>query len=189
MKICTKCKLEKPLDAFSKNIHGPDGLQYSCQACNKQYRRENQEAIRAGQKRYRLENKEKIRLIKTRYYSENQEAIRAEKALYYLENQKAILHKKRKYYSENRKSVISNRRRRLYGVDSERYESMRAAQNNRCAMCGDEFLDVAYIDHSHKTGIVRALLCRGCNTGLGCFKDSPSRCLAAAAYLQKFGEK
>ncbi len=35
MKICTKCKLEKPLEEFSKRAASKDGLQPSCKDCHK----------------------------------------------------------------------------------------------------------------------------------------------------------
>lgn len=32
-KTCSKCKCEKPLDAFSKDCRARDGLQYACKPC------------------------------------------------------------------------------------------------------------------------------------------------------------
>ena len=40
------------------------------------------------------------------------------------------------------------------------------------------------IDHNHKTGKVRGLLCGSCNTGIGLLKDSPDVLDAAIEYLQ-----
>jgi dihydroorotase-like cyclic amidohydrolase len=41
------------------------------------------------------------------------------------------------------------------------------------------------VDHDHKTGKVRALLCRNCNTGLGNFQDSPELLKTAIQYLEE----
>lgn len=61
---------------------------------------------------------------------------------------------------------------------------MADAQDYRCAVCGEpptrRRLDV---DHDHKTGAVRGLLCSDCNIALGKFRDDPDRLRAAADYL------
>jgi PleD family two-component response regulator len=60
-------------------------------------------------------------------------------------------------------------------------------QNERCAIC-DELLDKAektHIDHNHTTNKVRGILCHGCNTSLGGFKDSISILKSALEYLSK----
>lgn len=44
---------------------------------------------------------------------------------------------------------------------------------------------VANIDHDHKTGKVRGILCQGCNLGLGGFRDNPGYLLSALSYLNK----
>jgi len=41
------------------------------------------------------------------------------------------------------------------------------------------------VDHDHKTKKVRGLLCFGCNTGIGCLRDNPSRLRSAADYLER----
>lgn len=65
-------------------------------------------------------------------------------------------------------------------------------QNNKCVICGQEiFLFgsspklTAHVDHDHKTGKVRGLLCPECNIGLGKFRDNPDYLLKAASYLKK----
>jgi len=61
---------------------------------------------------------------------------------------------------------------------------MVAQQNGRCAICERKPDQILCIDHSHETGKVRALLCRKCNTGLGCYDDDPAFARKAAAYLE-----
>ncbi len=84
--------------------------------------------------------------------------------------------------------------RRNYGLTIEDYQSLYEAQGGRCKVCGiprksrleidAHRNDVLHVDHSHKTGKVRGLLCRSCNHGLGCMKDDPSVLRAAAEYLE-----
>ena len=83
---------------------------------------------------------------------------------------------------------------RCAGWTLETFEAAKCEQDNRCAICGDtpeikqkEVTEALVPDHKHgKPPVPRALLCPGCNSALGMFKDSPERCEAAAAYLRKF---
>ena len=58
---------------------------------------------------------------------------------------------------------------RKYGIDSEWREKTRIRQKDRCALCLKEKKLV--IDHCHRTGKARGLLCRVCNTSLKFFDD------------------
>lgn len=73
----------------------------------------------------------------------------------------------------------------LYKLPLAEYERMLREQKGRCAIC-DATMSTPYVDHCHPTGKVRALLCPGCNTGLGGFKDSSDFLLRASDYLKKF---
>ena len=48
-------------------------------------------------------------------------------------------------------------------------------QNGKCAICNFEFSlgrnNQANIDHNHKTGKIRGLLCKDCNITLGNIKE------------------
>lgn len=85
-------------------------------------------------------------------------------------------------------------RERRYGVGADEYARMLAAQDGKCAICGaterrvgpDGEVTTLCVDHDHKTGAVRALLCHGCNVALGQFDDDPERLEAAAAYVRRW---
>jgi hypothetical protein len=68
---------------------------------------------------------------------------------------------------------------------TEARERLYKAQNGCCAICNrPESTDKALsLDHCHKTGEIRGLLCQGCNLGLGWFRDSPETLKAASEYL------
>ena len=65
-------------------------------------------------------------------------------------------------------------------------EEMMQKQAGRCAICLAYFGDKLVIDHDHKTGEVRALLCRSCNAGLGFFKEEEKSLLSAVQYLRQY---
>lgn len=59
---------------------------------------------------------------------------------------------------------------------------MRAAQEGRWAICAKE--KVLVIDHCHKTGVVRGLLCNACNQAIGALGDQYQALVVAAEYLR-----
>ena len=84
--------------------------------------------------------------------------------------------------------------KKAYGITLEAYNQMSAAQNHSCAICKQKETRVDKngavrfmpVDHCHKTGKIRALLCTACNTALGGFKDDPNLLRKAAAYVEKY---
>jgi hypothetical protein len=62
------------------------------------------------------------------------------------------------------------------------YQRLIDKSGGRCAICENDEKDLV-IDHDHKTGKVRGLLCRQCNSGLGMFGDSMDILKAAILYL------
>jgi hypothetical protein len=81
-------------------------------------------------------------------------------------------------------------RYRRYGISKEKFDSMMETQENRCAICKTDKPSTAYgifyVDHCHKTGAIRGLLCHKCNTGIGLLNDDPSILESAILYLQKY---
>lgn len=78
--------------------------------------------------------------------------------------------------------------RRHYGITLAAYDNLLRAQGGGCAICGrspDEFKRAFAIDHDHKTGVIRGILCPDCNRGLGGFHDSPELLRKAAGFLEK----
>lgn len=74
-----------------------------------------------------------------------------------------------------------------FGLTAERMREMWAEQGCACAICEEPFMTPweGCIDHDHETGSVRGLLCNGCNTGLGSFRDSTANLARAIMYLGK----
>lgn len=80
--------------------------------------------------------------------------------------------------------------RSAYGITAEEYNALFEAQGNVCAICGTDSTKGKNwcVDHNHVTGKVRAILCDGCNRGLGYFYESPTALRAAADYVEKHGK-
>ena len=72
-----------------------------------------------------------------------------------------------------------------YGITEEIYEKILKHQSGVCAICHfhQRYKRLA-VDHDHKTGQVRGLLCENCNRGLGRFFDSEYRLENAAKYIR-----
>ena len=98
---------------------------------------------------------------------------------------------------ECEKCEIRNAKRKLdnfksnlrgkYNLSYTEWEAMVEAQDNKCAICKGYEVDGKRlsIDHDHKTGKNRGLLCTGCNGGLGLFKDNIVALACAIEYLEK----
>ncbi len=72
-----------------------------------------------------------------------------------------------------------------YGINQAQYDEIYTRQNGRCAMCQVELSTVkANVDHCHKTGRVRGILCHPCNIGLG-FIERPEFVERAQVYLDQ----
>lgn len=80
----------------------------------------------------------------------------------------------------------ANKLREYYSITVEQYEQLLAAQNGRCAACGNgpKGERPLAVDHCHASGRVRALLCDGCNIKIGAYKSFAHQ---AAEYLSRYG--
>ena len=74
----------------------------------------------------------------------------------------------------------------MYNMTLEQYDELFDEQNGCCAICGlPESNHRLCVDHDHKTGKIRGLLCHNCNKGLGHFFDSVENLEVAKSYLLK----
>lgn len=81
-----------------------------------------------------------------------------------------------------------------FGITLEEYDKMFEAQNGVCAICyrPETFIlkgrtHSLAVDHCHKTGKIRGLLCRNCNQMLGLAKDNIKTLESAVEYLKPHG--
>jgi len=76
-----------------------------------------------------------------------------------------------------------------FNISIADYENMLISQNNSCYICKkhkDELKRDLAVDHDHKTGKIRGLLCMSCNTGIGFLQDNIEILQKAIEYLTKF---
>lgn len=95
----------------------------------------------------------------------------------------------RKHGFDAKTAKTNERLLRVYGLDRATYDAMVYKQEGRCALCGVDApgrgKGMWCVDHCHKTGKVRGLLCTSCNAGLGNLRDDPELLLKAVAYLRR----
>jgi len=93
------------------------------------------------------------------------------------------------YYSMCRDCKRNSQYLSTYGITQEDYDLMLDIQKECCAICGIEEQKTTkkrlFVDHDHKTGKVRGLLCQHCNFVLGQAKDSVEILENAITYLKQ----
>lgn len=79
--------------------------------------------------------------------------------------------------------------KRRYGLTKDQFQMMLQSQGGVCAICVQscQTKDHLSVDHDHRTGQVRGLLCHRCNTLLGKSEDNPTILREAALYLERGG--
>jgi hypothetical protein len=72
-----------------------------------------------------------------------------------------------------------------FGLSSIEYDKKLKKQKNGCAICCKPCTSGKNlaVDHCHKSGMIRGLLCSKCNLGLGLFKDDIILLATAKKYL------
>ena len=94
----------------------------------------------------------------------------------------------RQHYKKKATKLV-HRRSKLklnYNITIEKFNEMYEEQGGACAICLETGHKLV-VDHNHKTGEVRRLLCQGCNHALGRLKDNPEICFRAGRYLEIYG--
>ena len=135
------------------------------------------EARREYERKWRLKNGSRIKETKKRFYQRNRDQQIERTRIWQDENQDK--------YEKNLKKKNANSRFKRRGITKEEYEEMLLGQKGNCKLCGIPIDPKAVqIDHCHKTDIVRGLLCRPCNVGLGMFKDDRKMLERAILYLE-----
>lgn len=144
VKVCFQCKESKSSDQFWEDRRNKDGLGPYCKPC--QLSRQRDRRWRAGP-----EERAKRRAYERTYY-----------------------------HSRKGEAPYQDQRQRLrlwgrYKITPEEVAAIFERQHGKCAICGSENPggrgNSFHIDHDHKTGKVRGLLCARCNHQLGTIEN------------------
>lgn len=156
MKICLQCKASKPLSEYHKDKSRSNGYREKCKECRC--------------KKPKVVHKNCLAcndMFEVRGYSKAQKYCGVKCQQMYLK----------------------------YGIDEYRYEDLLIHQNYCCAICKrpetlidprtGRLFELA-VDHCHKTGNIRGLLCTKCNGGLGLFEDNAEFLMSAIEYVNYY---
>ena len=96
--------------------------------------------------------------------------------------------KAREKSRKNKEQIRNTSFIREFGITVADYDQMFKNQNGKCPGCTrsqEQFKKRFAVDHDHKTGKVRGLLCTECNLLLGCASDNPETLKRLTIYLEK----
>lgn len=138
----------------------------------------------------------------TKYHTSNEGRMKQLQKEWYTKNKTKVIQKAKQWNAENKETFKENNsyskrgsylRRRKFGISETEFAELFNNADDKCQICKQpetttnskgETKALA-IDHCHKTGKVRGVLCQKCNTALGGFKDSIELLENAIRYLSK----
>ena len=180
LKECNICHWALPRSEFNKNSGTKDKLSSKCRQCAAEYRKiyyyNDQEAAISKTIEWQRKNPDRYNARNRKWCSENKDKIRATV--------------KRFYFNHPTRRRVKTLKK--YGLTIETYNQMLFEQNGKCVICGipqEEMMRPFAVDHCHRTGKVRGLLCFCCNTMLGKVNDNVNILISAIEYLERSKEQ
>ena len=174
-RICTACKIEKEETTVNFYKRGKSSIRKDgtipfhpeCKTCAK----------------------ERVKAISAAKYKCPEE--KAKKQAYRKKHSKKLVAQAKAWKEDNPDKALDSYLKRRYGITLVDYTTIEAEQKFKCKICRTSDFSEGrgsrmVVDHCHKTGEVRGLLCHSCNVGLGNFKDDPRVLKKAIKYL--YGE-
>src|SRR5690348_427404 len=116
--------------------------------------------------------------VKAARYAANPEPAQQRARQWLLDNPERAASRRRQYRSSGKKSATDRRRqwRRKFGRPEDKYNESLQARDGQCAIWGAPPIEgiALHVDHDHRDGTVRALLCVRCNNGIALFREDAS---------------
>jgi len=91
---------------------------------------------------------------------------------------------KKDWLKRNNNRYLDTQLRFGFNITVQQYDEMLKEQDGKCKICKQTTDKRLSVDHCHKTGKIRGLLCFRCNSGLGMFKDNLDFLANAIEYLK-----
>lgn len=178
-KLCMICGLSKSISDFCITVAGNVGSR--CVVCVRKFN-----ALKSA--KYRSVNPLRHKLLLREWKDKNRDRIRQ------LDREKYARHPEKKRENErlrrkrNPDKFLEKDLQRYCNITLVEYNNLLTRQEALCAICRKPPVKKRLaVDHCHKTGKIRGLLCDACNTSLGKFHDNPSIIRAAAEYVENGG--
>jgi hypothetical protein len=136
---------------------------------------ERRRARSASTRKWRQANPAAAKAASKRHYDKHTERCNARSRAYHKAKSVSIIERNRWY-----------QRLRKFGLTKADFEAMLTSQGNACAGCGTDKPTRRgwQLDHCHKTGVIRGILCAKCNTGLGLADDCVTTLKRWITYLE-----
>lgn len=143
----------------------------SLQKQRQEYYAKNKQKILEKSRKYYADNKHKVLERLANAHKKDPAPGRKRAKIFAQKNQGKLKEYQKTWkerHPEKRKLYTRNSRIRAYGIEPKIYYEMLEQQGNGCAICNEPSIKRAMnIDHDHKSGKVRGLLCDKCNLSLG----------------------
>lgn len=179
-KTCSVCRNRKSVIEFYKNKSYADGYSKMCKSCNLEYDRQRIANHTGPATRG---NKICTQCKQEKPVSEYNKRLRSKDGL--RNNCKDCDHKsEHRYRKQNPSQAALAAIRQKYGLQEHAYKEMLEKHNYQCDIC--ESKTRLCIDHCHKTGKIRGILCGKCNSGIGLLNDNIADLEKAIRYLKKY---
>lgn len=155
-------------------------------ASAKKWAKENPEKAREKSRRWRRNNPEKLKLINAEQHKKHAVKIAKHRKERYREDPEKFRKRGREQYWKNPGKQRARIIKRLYNLTEDSYRELLDSTMGICPICKEEFVDdTVCVDHDHKTGRIRGIICHRCNLLLGRFDDDIRLILNAIGYLRK----
>ena len=174
-KQCSRCKYSKNRLEFSLAKRSKDGLQAWCKSCDAAYKTDSGYTKRLQQLQKEAHDDAFYRLAYSDSRSKRCAACLQTKSVREFHKNKCssdgfAAYCKPCYVEKAHPSV----RKRRYGIAMAEYDNLLQRQNGRCAICkrAPYTKKGLVVDHCHRTGKIRGILCSRCNSALGLWTTS-----------------